>query len=108
MRLVATQAPGGVRLIVRVTPRSSSDVVLGPVERAGETRLAVRVRAGPHDGEANDAVLRTIAKSFGCRPSAVAIAAGAKDRDKTLLISDARLADVAAWLDTLGQHGETD
>lgn len=108
MRPAADQAADGVRLFLRVTPKSSQDTILGLTVRAGEARLAVKVRAAPHDGHANDAVCRLIAKSFGCKPSAIGIAAGAKDRDKTILISGARLDDVTAWLNGLGRHGETD
>ena len=99
---------GGVRLLVRVTPKSSKDAIQGLVTRGDETRLAVRVRAAPQDGEANDAVTKLIAKSSGNKPSSVSIAAGPKDRDKTVLISGARLDDVTAWLDGLARHGETD
>jgi hypothetical protein len=104
----ALATPTGVRLLVRASPKSSQTTINGLVVRGDETRLSVKVRAAPHDGEANDAVVRLIAKSFGCPPSAVSIAAGAKDRDKTLLMSGARLADVTAWLDTLERHGKTD
>jgi hypothetical protein len=71
-------------------------------------RLAVKVRAAPQDGAANASVCRLIAKSLGVKPSSVSIAAGAKDRDKTVLISGARHEDVAAWLDGLARHGESD
>jgi uncharacterized protein len=98
----------GVSILIRATPNASKDAVLGLVARGGEMRLAVKVRAAPHDGAANAAVCRLIAKALGCRPSTVSIAAGLKDRDKTLLMSGARLDDVAAWIDGLGRHGETD
>jgi uncharacterized protein (TIGR00251 family) len=94
-------------VLVRATPKSSKDLLLGLTVRGDETRLLVKVRAVPQDGAANDAVARLIARSFGVAPSTVSIAAGAKDRDKTVLISGARLDDVAAWLSGLGRHGET-
>ena len=99
---------GGVLLNVRVTPKSSREAIAGLVSRGDCQRLAVKVRAAPQDGEANEAVCRSIAKWLGVKPTLVSIAAGHKDRDKTLLISGAGLEHVQAQLDGLGRHGETD
>jgi hypothetical protein len=107
MRDPAQATNDGVRLFVRVTPKSANDSVDGLRARGDETRLAVKVRAQPHDGDANAAVLALLAKSFGCKPSALAIAAGHKDRDKTVLITGARLDQVRVWLDGLAD-GEID
>ncbi len=97
--------PDGVLLSLRVTPKSSRDEVVGLIERGGSTQLAVKVRAAPQDGAANDAVLKLISAAFGCKTSAVSIAAGAKDRDKTVLISGAQFDAAEAWLNSLGPHG---
>lgn len=97
----------GVLLLIRATPNASKNAVAGLVTRGGEVRLAVRVRAVPQDGAANAAICRLIARALGHKSAMVSIAAGLKDRDKTVLISGARLGDVAAWLDGLERHGET-
>jgi hypothetical protein len=108
MRPPASGVAGGVLLKVRVTPKSSRDMLSGLVWRGEETRLAIKVRAAPQDGAANEAVCRAIATWLDVKPSFVGIAAGHKDRDKTILISGADLVNVQARLDGLGRHGETD
>ncbi len=68
---------------VRATPRSSrcevSDVKGGT--------LHVRITAPPADGEANKAVIETVAKALKVSKSLVRIKAGASSRQKTLEIS---------------------
>lgn len=95
-------------MLVRATPKSSKDAILGLAVRADETRLIVKVRAAPTDGEANDAIVRLIAKSFGCRASAVSIAAGLKDRDKTVLIAARDIATVWNWIKEVAGDGGAD
>lgn len=72
-----------VDLRVRVTPRAGRDEVVG-VDAAGVLR--VRVAAPPVDGEANRALLRTLASQVGVSPSAVRVVAGASGRTKRVRI----------------------
>jgi uncharacterized protein (TIGR00251 family) len=96
-------APEGLRIVVRVTPKSSRDGLDGIVELAdGRAVLRVRVRAVPEGGKANTAVARLIAKALGVPASTVRIETGETARLKTLLVVGAgdaalsRLANLAA------------
>jgi uncharacterized protein YggU (UPF0235/DUF167 family) len=80
--------PGGLEVRVRVTPRGGRDAIDGvEVLSDGRRVLKVRVRAAPHDGAANEAVRRLLARSLGLPASAVSLEAGATARLKTFLIS---------------------
>ena len=83
-----TAAAGGVTLTVRLTPKGGRDAIDG-IERLADGRgvLKVRVRAAPSEGEANDALIRLIAKALGVPPRDVALAAGATSRVKRLVVS---------------------
>ena len=97
----------GLILSVRLTPKSGRDEI-GGVERLadGRTVLKARVRAVPQDGEANEALVRLLAKSLKISASAVRLEAGAHGRLKTLsLQGDA--ATLAASLARLSSFGET-
>lgn len=77
----------GLRLTVRVTPKSSVDQVAGLHEASdGALSLKVKVRAQPEKGKANKAVTAVVAKALGTAKSDVELVAGAKDRTKTLLV----------------------
>lgn len=72
-------------LTVRLTPKSARDGI-GGIEQLDDGRpvLKVRVRAVPQDGEANDALVRLLAKALHIPASAVRIESGAGSRIKTL------------------------
>lgn len=75
-------------ILLRVTPNASKDEIGGLWCGAdGEERLLVRVAAPPDKGKANAAVAKLVAKALGAPKSAVSIAAGEKDRLKTVAIS---------------------
>ena len=80
-------------IAVRVTPRSSRDVIEG-VDEAGQLR--VRVTAAPVDGAANKAVTSLVAKALGVPKSAVSVASGAASRHKRLRIVGVAAAEIAA------------
>ena len=86
------EAPGGVTLRVRVTPRSSRDAIEG----ARDGALVVRLTAPPVDGAANEALARVLARALSLPPSAVALERGATGRDKIVRIAGASRALVAA------------
>ncbi len=84
----------GVTLAVRLTPKGGRDAVDGIEQMAdGRAVLKVRVAALPSQGEANDALIRLIAKAVGVSPRNVSLAAGATARIKRLTI-----AGDPAWL----------
>jgi hypothetical protein len=87
---------GGLALSVRLTPKSSRDEI-GGLDRLsdGRTVLKVRVRALPQDGEANEALLRLMAKALQLPRASVRLESGASGRVKTLsLIGDAAALQV--------------
>ena len=87
-----TEHAGTVTFDVLVQPRASRAKV-GP-EHDG--RLKVAVTAPPVDGEANAAVIETLAKALGVGKSAVEIVAGATGRRKTVRIAGVGAAAVEA------------
>ena len=80
--------PDGGVLAVRLTPKGGRDAIEG-VEKLTDGRavLAVRVRALPAEGEANEALIRLIAKAIGVPLRDVTLVAGATARLKRLAIS---------------------
>jgi uncharacterized protein YggU (UPF0235/DUF167 family) len=81
-------APDGLGLTVRVTPNANADRIDGLVTRDdGNTVLAVRVRAVPDRGRANEAVIALLAKALAVPKSTVRVTAGLTARTKTLAIS---------------------
>ena len=69
-------------LQVRVTPGARTDDV-----SVAESQLAVKTRAKPQDGAANDAVVTVVAKALGIAPSRVELIRGQTSRHKVLRIS---------------------
>ena len=62
---------------MRLTPKGGRDAIDGIEQMAdGRPVLKVRVRAAPSEGEANDALVRLIAKTLGVAPRAVELAGG--------------------------------
>ena len=75
------------RLPVRLTPGASADRIDGwDVDADGRPVLRVRVRARPVEGEANDALIKLLAKTLGVPKSAVAIQRGGQSRTKMVVI----------------------
>ena len=91
-----TAAGDGVRLRVRLTPKSSRDEIDAITDVAGPCgawlrhdgpALRARVRAVPEDGKANAAVAALVAGWIGVPKGTVAVVAGQKSRVKTLSIT---------------------
>lgn len=61
-------------------PRASRDAVEGEKDGA----LVIRLKAPPVDGEANEALVRVLARMAGVAPSSVKILRGAAAREKLL------------------------
>jgi hypothetical protein len=76
-----------VTVAVRLTPKGGRDAIDGVETLSdGRTVLKVRVRAAPHEGEANAALGRVLAKALGVPPGRVELAAGATSRIKRVRI----------------------
>lgn len=68
------------RLSVTVKPKSRT----ASIERTGERSFTVRVTASPHEGKANEAVIRAIADYFDVPKSTVVIVSGEGSRTKII------------------------
>jgi uncharacterized protein len=81
-------------LHLRVRPRASPEGFAGV--RAG--RLQVRVSAAPVDGEANERLMRILARELAVPASALVLTRGVTSRDKDVLVRSAanRRADLVA------------
>ena len=79
-------------LHLRVRPRASPEGFAGV--RAG--RLQVRVSAAPVDGEANERLMRILARELAVPMSSLVLTRGVTSRDKDVLVRAAamRLADL--------------
>ncbi len=88
---------GGIVLTVRLTPKGGRDAIDGVEQTAdGRPVLRVRVRVAPNEGEANDALVRLIAKAVGVPPRAVNLISGHTSRVKRLKIDGSAIALIAA------------
>ena len=84
-------APDGVVILVRLTPKGGRDSIDG-VETMSDGRavLKARVRAAPHEGAANEALVALLAKSLRVPPRNVTITGGATSRIKRVhVVGDA-------------------
>ncbi len=95
------QTPDGVIIPVRAKPRAGRSRVEGPVDGA----LVVRVTAPPVEGEANQAVIKTVAEWLGVRRSQVALISGQSSRLKRLQVTGITAAAVAEAVDRLTVKG---
>ena len=88
--------PAGLRIAVRVTPRTSREAFGG----SGAEHFAARLTAPPVEGAANAALVQLVARSFGVPKRAVTLVAGDTSRIKRLRVEGdtAALAQTAASL----------
>jgi uncharacterized protein YggU (UPF0235/DUF167 family) len=90
-------------LVVRLTPRGGRDAIEGVECLAdGQAVVKARVRAAAHDGEANAALVRLIARSLKVAPRQVSLAAGETARVKRLRVAGAGPALAAALEQIIG------
>jgi uncharacterized protein (TIGR00251 family) len=85
---------GGVELALYIQPRASRTELIGVHGDAFKLRLA----APPVDGEANDELIRFLAKLFGVPKSAITIVAGATGRRKRVRVEGVSAAMVTKLL----------
>ncbi|MDR2302697.1 MAG: DUF167 domain-containing protein [Deltaproteobacteria bacterium] len=83
------------RLRVKLTPRASRDRL---VAREGE-RLKVTLTSPPVDGQANQALIKFLAKALKLAPSKLTLAQGAASRDKLIVVDDLSQEELFARLD---------
>ena len=93
-------ARDGVRVAVRVTPKSSRPGIAGVgVDAAGRAFIDVRVGAAPEGGKANAALVKLLAAAWGVPPSRLSVVAGARARRKTVRVA----GDPGALMRRLGR-----
>lgn len=86
--------PTGVRIDLRVIPRSSRTTIDG----IRDGRLLVRVSAPPVDEAANDAVVEALARVLDVPKRSIRIVTGATARNKTVEVTGMTGAAVLARL----------
>ena len=87
------ETPGGIRLMVRLTPNAAFDGLQGLVaDSDGRPLLAIRLKARPVEGAANTALVGYLAKVLNLRKSDVVIVSGETARIKGLNITRDRAA----------------
>jgi hypothetical protein len=78
----------GVRVSIQVTPGSRAERISGPLRgEDGATVLRVAVTARAKENEANEALLRLLAKTWRVPKSSVSIASGQRNRSKVVHIA---------------------
>jgi uncharacterized protein len=98
-RMTAT----GLDLRVRLTPRSSQDLIDGVIVTATGVAVRVWVRAVPEGGRANSAVEVLVADWLGIPKTHVTVASGTSSRVKMLSIEGNGLALAKKLANWLGQ-----
>jgi len=81
--------------MLRVTPKSSQDAVVGWHREA----LKIKVRAAPENGRANAAVVEVLAGALGVAQKSVTIESGETSRNKRVRIHGLAQISVKARLD---------
>ena len=70
-------------IAVHVQPKAGRDQIEGMVtDAAGKQWLKVKLATAPEDGKANKALLKLLAKEWGCAPSSLSIVSGETSRHK--------------------------
>ncbi|KAF8247856.1 DUF167-domain-containing protein [Wilcoxina mikolae CBS 423.85] len=98
---ITKPTPSTLRLLLTIKPnaRTTSVVAVDPT-----SSIMLRIHAPPRDGEANEEVVRFLAKALGLRKSDARVVKGMKGREKVVEISGAagvEVQDVAKKLEGL-------
>jgi len=84
------ETKSGLSFDIQVNPHSSRAEITG----IADGLLKIKVTAAPVEGAANDAVIALLSKKLGLKKSQLAIAAGAKGRKKTIVVSGIASAEL--------------
>ena len=94
-------------LAVRVTPKASRNEITGLYRAAdGAVSLSVKVTAAPDKGQANEAVIKALAKAMMVSKSTFHLVNGQTDRNKTFEITGP-LQPIEAFLASLTETGKS-
>lgn len=89
-------------LAVKLAPGAAADRIDGwGADSEGRPVLKVRVRARPFEGEANEALIKLLARALGVPKSAVAIQRGSQSRTKILTVEGLSEPELKARLTAL-------
>jgi uncharacterized protein (TIGR00251 family) len=92
---------GKLTFKVQVAPRASRSEIVGEHNGA----LRIRIAAPPVDGAANEELIRTLARAFGKRRSAIAIISGQTARTKQVEVTGVTWSDLQNLLTKMiAQH----
>ncbi|MBQ6147229.1 DUF167 domain-containing protein [Candidatus Saccharibacteria bacterium] len=81
-----------MRIKVRVKPGTSQEKIVRVEEKDGfDENLVVYLRAKAHDGEANAALVKLIAKYFNVPKTSIKIVRGERGREKVLEFNGAAI-----------------
>lgn len=94
-------AEGGVRVAVKVQPKSRRPGVGGLAPDVDGARLRIGVAEAAEDGRANRAACAALAGVLGVRAADVSVALGAASREKTLFVAG-EAGVLASRLEALG------
>ena len=98
----------GRLLAVRVTPKASRNEVTGLYRAAdGAVSLSVKVTAAPDKGQANAAVIKTLAKAMLVSKASFNLVKGQTDRNKTFEITGPT-HPLEAFIASLTEAGQDD
>jgi len=82
-----TPTRDGLRVAIRLSPRARSDRLLGIVTNAeGERTIKASVTAPAYDGQANQALLQLLARTWRLPRRDLSIAVGAASRNKIVRV----------------------
>ena len=83
-----TSTRDGLRVAIRLSPRARSDRLLGIVTNAeGERTIKASVTAPAYDGQANEALLQLLARTWRLPRRDLSIVVGAVSRNKIVHIA---------------------
>jgi uncharacterized protein len=80
-------ANDGLRVAIRLSPRSKADRLLAIVETQGGRVVKVSVTAPAEAGRANEALLQLLARAWGLPRRHLSIIAGATNRNKVVRLT---------------------
>ncbi len=95
---------GNIFFGVRLIPKSSRNKIIGEYNSA----LKLRLTAPPVEGEANQALVRFLAKSLGISRSQVELISGFKSKDKKISVSGLTLTELKTKIKALTNNEEDD
>ena len=83
-----TPTRDGLRVAIRLSPRARSDRLLGIVTNAeGERTIKASVTAPAYDGQANEALLQLLARTWRLPRRDLSIIVGAASRNKVVRVA---------------------